>query len=179
MLLRFIISFLLFHSFLLAADTVKIKKEEPIKKENTKEIKEEVVVSDPLIEKESAKKFFTTEEQVDRFIEKYTDLIGNDKIVEAFELITPYIYRSQEDIQDIFDNTQEQMEKIRPELGKFLQFNLVRKQNLKDVLLVYSVLLQYETMPLRWEIVCYKNKNGWIVLKIYWDDLPELLLQEP
>ena len=173
-MLHYILS--LYVCFSLVLSTSLFAKEPAVLFQDSKNIQKQDSSKSINLEKQ-VKKVLLTQEAVEQLLAKYITYMATDKIVEGFELITPYIYRNEEDIQDIFDSTQEQLEKIKPDLGKYIKYDIVRKQSLNDIVTMYSILVQYENMPLRWDIVFYKNEKGWIVLKIYWDDLPELLLQ--
>lgn len=109
--------------------------------------------------------------------ERITNLIMDNKIHEAFEIIKDRCIRPIDQIDYLEFKTIEQMGIIKDSYGEALGVKLVKSQYLDDVLYSLTFVIKYDAHGIKYKYNFYKGiGDKWYLNKFLWDDsLSELV----
>ena len=99
-----------------------------------------------------------------------TTLFKQNKINEAFQILTPYWPIPENEIETLKEKIIKYTNIISTRFGAPFNYLKVKDESIGDIAKRETYLIQYENKGVRLIFTYYKNKNGWIVNAFKWDD---------
>lgn len=99
-----------------------------------------------------------------------TTLFKQNKINEAFQILTPYWPIPQNEIETLKEKIIKYTNIISNRFGEPFNYLKVKDETISDIAKRETYLIQYENTAVRLIFTYYKSKNGWIVNAFKWDD---------
>lgn len=111
---------------------------------------------------------------------QFMDKVANGEVKEGFELIRPYFPIPHEELDELIDQTQTQLWSTPPTLGTVKDYNFIREETVKDILVRYTFVIRHEFTVTRWIFIYYQPETGWVLTSMNWDDqLEDLFTDQP
>lgn len=101
---------------------------------------------------------------------KVAALFQQNKIPEAFDLLEPYWPLPKTEIDAMEEKTTELMNMLQNRFGSIFGHTWLRDENIADLAIRETWLVQFEVSAIRLKFTYYKNPNGWIINAFEWDD---------
>lgn len=112
---------------------------------------------------------------VAKHADQVMQLFGTSQFDEAFEALRPYYPVSEIDYQNIKVKTAQNLQQAEQGYGKITGEVFIKEQNLKDIAIRRYYVVKLETILLKFSLVYYKGKDGWIVNSFSWNNEFEIL----
>lgn len=101
---------------------------------------------------------------------KVSSLFVENKIEEAFSLLSPYWPLPQNEIDGVQNKTIKYLNMFQNRFGKPIGSVKVKEQHILDIIIRETYLIRFEFTAIRLQFTYYKNDKGWIVNAFKWDD---------
>ena len=101
---------------------------------------------------------------------KVSSFFVENKIEEAFGLLTPYWPLPQNEIDGVQNKTIKYLNMFQNRFGKPIGSVKVKEQHILDIIIRETYLIRFEFTAIRLQFTYYKNDKGWIVNAFKWDD---------
>jgi hypothetical protein len=108
----------------------------------------------------------TPKELCDSFMEK----IAAGKPKDAFELLKPHFPIEELNLNNLLVQAEGHIPTFKEKYGEMLGFELVKKQEAKELFMELTYILKFEISAVRWVFMFYKPKKSWIVNMIHYDE---------
>lgn len=103
------------------------------------------------------------------------EALGQGKVEESFEILTPYWPLAVEEIDNLKYQTESQLKMLSSRFGKILGSDYVSTKVAGKSFVQHTYVGKFEKHAIRYICVFYKPKNHWYVNAVYWDDKTQLL----
>jgi len=104
-------------------------------------------------------------------------LFGTSQFDQAFEVLRPFYPVSEIDYQNIKVKTAQNLQQAEEGYGSITGEVFIKEQNLKDIAIRRYYVVKLETILLKFSLVYYKGKDGWIVNSFSWNNEFEVLFE--
>ena len=92
------------------------------------------------------------------------------KIEAGFRIIEPYFPIPESEISVLEIQAVKQIGMVGQRFGNPIGYELVKKEEVNDVLIKYTYLEKFDRHTLRWIFIFYKPKDKWLMNSFTWDD---------
>jgi hypothetical protein len=113
---------------------------------------------------------FNSLEDAKIIIENSIQIFSEKRFQEAIDLIKPYIRVSPMELDSVAINSKITWEKIEEKYGKKIDVVFINNVVIKSMIAKYIYIVRFERGFLVFEVVVYKNSEGWILMKYHFDD---------
>lgn len=113
----------------------------------------------------------TPKELCDSFMEK----IADGKLKSAFALLKPHFPIDEQNLNNLLVQAEGHIPTFKAKYGEMLGFELVKKQEAKDLFMELTYVMKFEISAVRWVFMFYKPKKNWIVNMIHYDEKQDLI----
>lgn len=118
-----------------------------------------------------AQQTFQSKDQTKQISNQFMRAIVALDVPGAFKILQPYFRTSsEEEFAKLQVQTINQLDAYTERFGFPLGAELVKEEEVGDILLQYSYIEKYESNVLRWIFVFYKPKDQWIFKSLSWDE---------
>jgi len=92
------------------------------------------------------------------------------KVNNAFEIMHPYITFGEKSYESLKNITISKYPVIEENYGKNIGIRLLSVQSISDFSIKIVIVDLRELHIIKWEFIFYKNKEGWVLNNISWND---------
>lgn len=104
------------------------------------------------------------------FCDKLVKLFFEEKFDAGFSEVSKYWPIDDNSIANVKNQINSQLPMIKEKFGEAVGYVFFEEKEVSDIFVRFTYIVKYENHILRWVIVFYKPKEGWIINYIKWDD---------
>ena len=113
---------------------------------------------------------FTQQSQTQDFCDSFLNLMVEEDIEQAFDMVEKEWPFSISEIQSLESSTIKQLDSIKGRFGKILGYELIKEDKIKESFIKYTYVMKYEKHIIRWKFIFYKPEDKWILNSLNFDD---------